>query len=196
MLEQVVRAVGQDFVASNCLVPIFFGKQFLEDNSAPARVVVYPTTDRYTAKQAASGQGSGPNIGANPAAVLTRFCSCEISIWASAPINPNPNDQLLSDDSYLAALINQTALSFFRASPGTITFDGGEYTGDTVHVRRGLTYTLKLTIEFPIVDIDYNPPLTGSTYGVISGVGANITTQVRKPDQTVMGSVTFSTRNS
>ena len=196
MLEQVVGFIQQDFLDSGCPAPVRFGTQYLADHTAPNRVVIVPTTDKFTTRQASSGTSSGRLIGQNPKAIFTQLSSCDVHIWAASEDVPNGQDQLLADYAYLRALINQTVLSFFRNGFGITTFDGGTYSDTAVHVRHGLSYILKVTMEFSIFDVDYTPPTLGKTFDEVSNVAAEITTQVQKPDRTVMGSVTFSTRNS
>ena len=191
-LQDVVEFVRQDFVASGCLAPVFFGAPFLEDNAHAQRIVVVPTTDRYTSPQGVALQSSGPLIGANPRPYWTRFASFEVHIWAAAEPQPDGKDQLLADYGAIDRLLNQTVMSFYKGPVGTVEIDGGDWKMDTVHVRLGLSHVLKLTIQFPIVDVRYGE---STTYQEVSGVEAEITVEADSPGPPpgTLGSVTFST---
>lgn len=189
-MQDVVGALRQDFLDSGCTAPILFDKVFLDENASPPRVVIVPTTDRYTSPQAINGL-IAPQVGLNPRPYWTRFASCEVHLWAAGQALDG-RDQLLANYEAIDRLLNQFVMSLTRVT-NAITFDGGSWADKTSHVKLGLIYILKATIEFPIIDVAYQP-YTGKTYRTVTGVGADITTEL-KQDETVLGSVSFSTKS-
>lgn len=188
-MQDVVGAIRQDFLASGCTAPVLFDKVFLPENASPPRVVIVPTTDRYTSPQAINGL-IAQQVGLNPRPYWTRFASCDVHLWAAGEA-ANGRDQLLANYEALDRLLNQFVMSVTRAT-NAVMFDGGSWLDKTSHVKLGLVYVLKATIEFPVIDVAYQS-YTGLTYKTVNGVGADITTEL-KQDQTVLGSVSFSTR--
>lgn len=192
-MQDVVEGIRQDFIASGCIAPVFFGKQYLEDSASAPRIVIVPTTDRYTPPTAINASIQ-PQVGLNPRPYWTRFAGCDVHIWAAAEPQPDGKDQLLADYGAIDRLLNQFVMSLTRVT-NAITIDAGDWASETVHVRSGLVCLVKATIEFPIVAVPFGG---NQTYEEVSGVHADITVELDNPGppQRRIRSINFSTTKS
>ena len=207
MLQDVYCFVRDDFRRSRCPAAVRFGAEFIAENADPVegsnvgggRVVFVPTSDgAYLAPLATRGAGIPPpsmSAGANPQAVMRRVAGCEIHIWGAAQRQEDGTQQLLKDYDVTDALINQTALSLYRAGgAGVVSIAGGRFEKGPLHVRRGFVYVMNVRVEIPIVDIDF--PCTRIdentfTWLTESGVVASATVEMREslPTGPLMDSV-------
>lgn len=158
MLEQVITAVSADFVARGVACSVLFDKQFLTENSAPPRIVVVPTRDKFkTTPQIARPAGTQPGFagGANPRPLRARLAGADAHIWAVAPKQQRPEEQLAANYAALGALLNQFVASLNRVAAGAWELDSGEVDQRTVMVRYGLVYRLSFTVEIPMTDVPW-----------------------------------------
>jgi hypothetical protein len=178
-LLNVVNAVRDDFVKSNCPARVLFGKQWSAENDAPNRVVFFPSEDTYQ-----------PDIfsGANPRPIYTRNVGGEAHLWAAAPPQADANQQPDKDQDVLDALVNQTALSLYNVSKGPgVTIVSGSQVQGVLLVRLGLAYVLRFTVQIPVLDIQF--PKLGITSDVrtwaeINGATAVTTVElIDSPDE-------------
>jgi hypothetical protein len=88
---------------------------------------------------------------------MQRSAGCDIWIWGAAKKNELGEEQLAADYDVLNALINQTALSLYRACGlgRILTITGGRHDVTALDVNRGLAYTMSIRVQIPIVDIDF-----------------------------------------
>lgn len=155
MLTDVFRLVRDDFRASGCPARVFFGEEHKAVNAEPNRVVFIPRTDQYG--NTVSTVLAGSTTGANPRAYMERQAGCDIWIWGANNRSDLGENQLAADYDVLNALINQTALSLYRAMGlgGVLTFTGGKHDVNALVVNRGLAYNMSIRVAIPIVDIAF-----------------------------------------
>ena len=189
MLADVYRAVAADFRASGCPATVLFGLEFLAENAEPSRVVFVPTDDpAYMAPLGIQGAGlPAPDMsgGTNPFPVMRRAAGADVHIWGAAPRQEDGTQQLPRDYDALNALINQTALSLYRAQGlgGQLRIQGGRHTPTPAHMRRGFVYVMRIQVEIPILDIDFPcGAIDGSqkTWLTQDDVSANVTVEMRE----------------
>lgn len=168
-LYDVFLFVKQDFPCHACPAFVGFGKEHLAENSDPTegsnaiggRVVFVPSTDpAYAAPLAVQGAGLPPpamSAGQNPRSFLRRQAGCELHLWAAAQLQEDGTQQLAADFFALDALINQTALSLYKAQGlgGQLVIAGGKNLPNPAHMRRGLVYQMSIRVDVPLVDIDF-----------------------------------------
>lgn len=154
MLSDLADVMGRAFVASGCPVPVLFGEQWLDENFDGSRVVVCPSSDTFVEKLA--GGYAGTHSGHPLRSVATRRQGADITIFAAAPILEDRASQLRADHAVLDAIINMTVLALSKTASG-VTYRGpGAFLNDeAVHVRRGLTYVLSVSVDVPILDIPF-----------------------------------------
>lgn len=183
MLEDLIDRVRQDFVASKCPAPVYFGKEYEDENATPNRVVFWPTADTFGNANPAFIPFNGP--GSNLQSLLTIFSGAECHIWGAAPPQADPTQQLRADYGVLNALRNQTLLSLIRQAQGIVALVGGNTRQEVIHDRLGLVYVLQFTVQIPVVDIDFP---TGAittdafTWPLVSGVTAAQTVILADPE--------------
>lgn len=155
MLDDVCSFVRDDFRASGCPARVLFGERFKAENAEPNRVVFIPRGDEYG--NTVSTVLGGSTTGANPRAYMERRAGCDVWIWGAANANDLGEKQLSADYAVLNALINQTALSLYRAMGlgGVLTITGGKHDVNALVVNRGFAYTMSIRVAIPIVDIDF-----------------------------------------
>lgn len=156
MLVDVFRFVRDDFRRSGCPAQVLFGEVHKAVNAEPNRVVFVPREDPEYQNIVATVTG-GSDTGANPRAFMRRDAGCDVWIWGAAAANDLGDDQLLADYAVLNALINQTALSLYRAMGlgRVLAITGGRHDVNALVVNRGLAYTMRIRVQIPIVDIDF-----------------------------------------
>lgn len=156
MLTDVFSFVRDDFRSSGCPARVLFGEKFKAFNAEPNRVVFIPRADAEYGNIVQSVLG-GSTTGANPRSYMQRQAGCDVWIWGAANANDLGENQLAADYDVLNALINQTALSLYRAcGMGRIlTITGGRHEVNALDVNRGLAYTMAFRVQIPIVDIDF-----------------------------------------
>lgn len=158
MLEQIITAVSSDFVERGVACTVLFDKQFLETNGSPPRIVVVPTRDKFkTTPQIARPVGTQPGFagGANPRPLRARLAGADAHIWAIAPKQQRPDEQLDANYAALGALLNQFVASLNRVAAGAWELDSGEVDQRTLVVRYGLVYRLSFTVEIPVTDVPW-----------------------------------------
>ncbi len=156
MLTDVFRFVRDDFKASGCSARVLFGEKFKAEHAEPNRVVFIPRADSEFTAPISTVYPLAAN-GANPRSFMERQAGCDIWIWGAANANDLGENQLPADYDVLNALINQTALSLYRACGlgGTMKVLGGQHDVNALIVNRGLAYTMRVRVAIPIVDIDF-----------------------------------------
>lgn len=198
MLTDVFRFVRDDFRASGCPARVLFGERFKAEHAEPNRVVFIPRADgEYTAP--VSTVLGGITTGANPRSYMERQAGCDIWIWGANAANDLGENQLPADYDVLNALINQTALSLYRACGlgRTLTVTGGRHDVNALIVNRGLAYTMSIRVAIPIVDIDFPCGCIDTsvfTWLLESDVSADITVNAIAPGVptgSIMSSMNF-----
>ncbi len=156
MLTDVFRFVRDDFRASGCPARVLFGEAFKAENAEPNRVVFIPRNDPEYGNIVQSVLG-GSTTGANPRSYMQRQAGCDVWIWGAEGSGALGENQLPADYDVLNALINQTALSLYRACGlgRVLTITGGKHDVNALVVNRGLAYTMSFRVQIPIVDIDF-----------------------------------------
>lgn len=155
-LSDVVVALREQFAARNCPAPILMGEQFNADHAEPNRVVIVPTADTYGPKNPSIQPRSSRASFANPRAIATRNQGCIVHIWAGAPAQRDGSAQLDADFAALDSLINVFIASVNAVATGvSVIGAGSNVVGQAVHARRGLRYTLELSIAVPVLDIGW-----------------------------------------
>lgn len=156
MLTDVFAFVRDNFRSSGCPARVLFGERFKAENAEPNRVVFIPRVDAEYGNIVQSVLG-GSSTGANPRSYMQRQAGCDIWIWGAANANDLGENQLPADYDVLNALINQTALSLYRACGlgRVLTITGGRHDVNALTVNRGLAYTMSFRVQIPIVDIDF-----------------------------------------
>jgi hypothetical protein len=166
MLEDLADAVREDFSESGCPAAVYFGKEYISEHSEAMRVVFLGSAkpDRFDMPLATWAAGYLPQTiadwqqGANPKAFRRRLVTGEAHIWAAAPISNNPGTQRRQDQQALDMLLNQTALSIYRAAMGNVVFNSGRQEQATINVRRGFVYYLEFSLEVPLIDVPWYYP--------------------------------------
>lgn len=168
MIEDVADWVRYDFGVCKCPAPVFFGREYLDENAEPPRVVIIPSEkpDRYAPPISIQQSALLPvpqsiaqwQPGQNPRTIRTRVVFGEAHIWAAAPMQSDPNEQRKADQQALDALINQTCASLHRSGPGNNQFSGGIQVSSPNLLRRGFLYVLEFTVEVPVLDLPAFPP--------------------------------------
>lgn len=154
MLSDLTDALATAFAAYGCPAPVLFGEQFKDENFDGSRVVVCPAKDSFSGKLA-SYTGATP-AGKALRSFATRSQGAEITIFAAAPLNQDPLAQLRADHAALDALVNMTCLALSKVALGvTMSTDGEIISGEAVHVRRGLTYVMSITVDVPLLDVAF-----------------------------------------
>jgi hypothetical protein len=156
MLADVFRFVRDDFRASGCPARVLFGEVHKAENAEPNRVVFTPTKDPQYENIVQTVLG-GSTTGANPRSYMERLAGCDIWIWGASSRNDLGEGQLCADYDVLNALINQTALSLYRACGlgGVMTITAGRHDANALVVNRGLAYIMSIRVAIPIVDIAF-----------------------------------------
>jgi hypothetical protein len=152
MLHDVFEFVRTDFKNSGCPARVLFGEKFKAENAEPNRVVFVPRADGEYGTAVISAP-----LGTNTRAIMRRDAGCDLWIWGAASSNSLGEAQLAADYNVLNALINQTALSLYRACGlgRVLTILGGQHDVNALLVNRGLAYTMRIKVSIPIVDIDF-----------------------------------------
>ncbi len=193
MLADVFEFVRADFKRSGCPARVLFGERFKAENAEPNRVVFIPRQDA----EYGAAVVSAPN-GTNVRAIMRRDAGCDIWIWGAANKNDLGENQLPADYAVLNALINQTALSLYRACGlgRVLTVTGGQHDVNALIANRGFAYTMRIKVAIPIVDIDFpcdcidTNVFTWLTQDDVAGIG---TVEMREsiPTGPLMSSVTL-----
>ncbi len=184
MLEDLIDRVRQDFVESKCPAPVYFGKEYNDENAAPNRVVFWPTADTFGNANPAVIPFNGP--GSDLQTLLTIFSGAECHIWAAAPPQADATQQLRADYGVLNALRNQVLLSLIRQAQGIVALTGGDTRQVVIHDRLGLVYVVQFTVQIPVVDIDFpDGAITTDafTWPLVSGVSADTTVTLVDPSE-------------
>lgn len=152
MLSDVFEFVRADFKRSGCPARVLFGERFKAENAEPNRVVFIPRQDGEYGTAVISAP-----LGTNTRAIMRRDAGCDIWIWGATNKNDLGENQLAADYAVLNALINQTALSLYRACGlgRVLTVTGGQHDVNALIVNRGFAYTMRIKVAIPIVDIDF-----------------------------------------
>jgi hypothetical protein len=178
-LESVAAFMQRDFIESGCPAKIYFGAQYLTEHAEELRVIFVPTNDGYSAALPTQARGPyNPNDmtkGANPRAILRRVEGAELHLWGFDQPQPDRAKQNTADFAIVGALVNQTLLSLHRANPGNYQVQGGRTAQQLLWMNRGFEYVLNITVEVPIVIVDWNELVTGLTWESVTGVTGAIT---------------------
>ena len=163
MLSDVYDALVCAFKAYGCDVPLYLGKQFIDQHTEPLRVVIWQDADTFAPQQASVLQGqTGYNAqGFNPRPVATRTCGAVASLWASSPPQKDPSLQFRSDLALLDALINQVVIALQATVPGLFIVSAGLAADNNDQgARSGLGYELRFTVAVPVIDVPWAPVIT------------------------------------
>lgn len=151
-------AMKSAYCAYGCDVPIYIGKQFLQQHTEPTRVVLYQDQDLYTSPSVSvpvATRGYTPH-GINPRPIKTRRCGVVANIWASAPEQDDLERQYRADLALLDVLINQTILVLQQTVSGIYELaSGGAADGNDQAMRSGLGYNLVFLVDTPIIDMPW-----------------------------------------
>lgn len=194
MLNDVFEFVRADFKRSGCPARVLFGERFKAENAEPNRVVFIPRQDGEYVAPVPSVHGAEYKA----RSMMTRVAGCDVWIWGAANANNLGENQLPADYAVLNALINQTAMSLYRACGlgRVLTVVGGQHDVNALIVNRGLAYTMRIKVAIPIVDIDFpcgcidQNVFTWLTQDDVTAVTVNAIDPI-VPTGTVMSSMTF-----
>jgi hypothetical protein len=155
VISDVYDALVEVFRAYGCPACVFLGGQFQPQHTAPMRVVLTQTGDKFSEVVAslptATQQALYTPI--NPRPIKTRRCGLDVEFWANAPKQRNPQDQYRADLAYLDALINQFIIAMQRCFSGIYELEsGGAPAGNADITVAGLGYTLKCLVDIPVID--------------------------------------------
>lgn len=152
-------AMKSAYCAYGCDVPIFIGKQFLQQHTVTTRVVLYQDQDLFANPSVSvpvATQGYNAQ-GINPRPIKTRRCGIVANIWATAPEQGELERQYRADLALLDVLINQTILVLQQTVSGIYELaSGGAADGNDQAMRAGLGYNLVFFVDTPIIDMPWS----------------------------------------
>lgn len=156
MISDVYDSMVEAFRRYGCPAAVYLGSQYQAQNTETLRVVLHQTIDQFapplpSLTPIATQQYMYGAI--NPRPVATRRCGVEAELWATAPLQRDPQDQYRADLAYLDALVNQFVVVLQQLTSGIFVVEGGQAgPGNGAAGSAGLGYVIKALIDVPVID--------------------------------------------